>query len=123
MKKSKDPRIDASTSGGSERATSVAPFYVRERTMRKLPLASVGGTAAVCLMAGAVQAEPVPLTLEQMDQMTAGQLSASVILTSSSEASSRSEVIGEGTAWASASASSSASLSFDIVYGDVADAE
>lgn len=84
--------------------------------MRKLPLAALGAMAAVGLTAGAAQAEPVPLTLEQMDEMTAGQLR--VVLTTSSQASSRSEVTGEGTAWASAWAQASASASFSFGPGD-----
>ena len=119
-----DSRIEASsTNGGVWKGTHVPPPHIRERDYEETASRGTRRDGGRGLAAGAAQAEPVPLTLEQMDQMTAGQISASVILTSSSEASSRAEVIGEGTAWVSASASSSASLSSDIVCGDMADAE
>jgi hypothetical protein len=51
--------------------------------MRKLPLTMLGAMTGVGKMTGAGRAESPPLTFEQMDQITAGQLR--VILTASSQ--------------------------------------
>ena len=44
--------------------------------MSKLPLATWGAAATLGLLAAAAQAEPVTLSLSQMDEVTAGQIAS-----------------------------------------------
>jgi hypothetical protein len=50
--------------------------------MRKLSLATSGVAAALGLLAAGAQAEPVTLSLSQMDELTAGQAAATSVVTS-----------------------------------------
>lgn len=89
--------------------------------MRKLPLAALGAAAAVGLFAATAQAEPVPLTYAQMDQMTAG-LVVTINLSAGGNGGGSSSCTttgtGECTSSGSGSGSGFASFSFEIGGGD-----
>jgi hypothetical protein len=77
--------------------------------MRKLPLATLGAATALGLLAAAAQAEPVKLSLAQMDELTAGQTgSVTITLSTSSDTSSSISCSGDCEASADQSASTSA---------------
>jgi hypothetical protein len=64
--------------------------------MRKLPLATLGAVTALGLLAASAQAEPVKLSLAQMDELTAGEASANASAQASSSASASASAGPEG---------------------------